>query len=509
MTTEKPQESIVDIEEEGGKVEEGGKLKDGGKVKELYLAISPNGDFVVEFVVEFALSSSESELSNLQLRMYNVVNVKDSMKKDYLDQKIDYLDPKNGLSYRKISKITASENTFTKEQFELIKSLIKSKNKLSWSVAVSDRLKSHESTEEILRLDKYGGIVKLFSKNEDNKKTDKDSQNMDKNTNEDSYQNINKYFLVILNASGIHKHHFEHLYKPTYKIQSLNHCFEQLYKHTIKIQSFYYPKRIDKALKYNKFSAEFNLKYILRCLNKHYFLVDTTNEGAQYMDLYDLKTNQLVNTFRRRNLNSLKNYILDISDNFAISHNNKLLAYKSGNQVKLYLIECGLEIASINIEDGKSVYDYFMHFFNNDERLFIYQAKNKWTIWDIFGSVQMSIKLENQLELDLKILGFLSPNDYQLERSNSFVIVVKNKEEKEFSEDKQIYDDYISDYMCLELKSDKQHLKTLSLNESFADTGNNKFFIFDLNNQKTELDSYYYIIEPWVHWLEKGAPRYS
>ncbi|CAG8816650.1 17495_t:CDS:2, partial [Dentiscutata erythropus] len=42
-------------------------VKESGRIKELYLAISPNGDFVVEFV----LLSSESKLWDLQLRMYN------------------------------------------------------------------------------------------------------------------------------------------------------------------------------------------------------------------------------------------------------------------------------------------------------------------------------------------------------------------------------------------------------------------------------------------------------
>ncbi|CAG8684884.1 10723_t:CDS:10, partial [Dentiscutata erythropus] len=253
------------------------------KVKGLYLAISPNGDFVVEFV--------------WQLRAYNVENenVKDSEKNNYLGLK-------NGLSYRKFSEFVISKNTFTDKQSELTNS----ENKLN-----------HSIEKEILSLDKYGGIVKLFSKNEDKKKSDKDSQNMDKNTNEDNYQNIDKSFLY-----------------PTIKIQSLD-----------------YPKRIRKALKYNNFSAE---------------------------------------------------------------------------------------------------------------------------------------------------RTFLDKNYYQLEQSNSFVIVVKNKEEEEmeFSEDKQIYDDLISDH-------------TYSKQKGFADTDNKKFFIFDLDNRKSELDNYYYIIEPWVRLEKGGAPRYS
>ncbi|CAG8806730.1 3723_t:CDS:1, partial [Dentiscutata erythropus] len=50
----------------------------------------------------------------------------------------DYLDLKYGLSYRKLSEIGTFKNPFTKEQSDLIKS----KKKLSWSVAVSDRLMS-------------------------------------------------------------------------------------------------------------------------------------------------------------------------------------------------------------------------------------------------------------------------------------------------------------------------------------------------------------------------------
>ncbi|CAG8851024.1 20989_t:CDS:1, partial [Racocetra persica] len=80
------------------------------------------------------------------------------------------------------------------------------------------------------------------------------------------------------------------------------------------------------------------------CLNKNYFLVDTTHDGARYIELYDLKTNHLVNTFQRQNLNQLT-FLVDITDSFAISNNDKLLAYKSKNQIKLYLIECGLELA--------------------------------------------------------------------------------------------------------------------------------------------------------------------
>ncbi|KAF0561755.1 hypothetical protein F8M41_019376 [Gigaspora margarita] len=432
--------------------------------------------------------------------MYNIENPN---KNDYLD-----LEDNDRFSYRKLSEIATSKILeFTKEQ----SNLITSENKLSWSVAVSDKLysfkKSYKSTVrllaisciskhdmtpkdhiypegskmpgfitifsinedysigEMLKLNEYGGIVKLFSKNGDNKKMNKNNQYIDnkeidfKETKENK-QNLDKFFLVILNVSGIHK----------YQFGQLNN------KHAGNIQNLKYPKRIYNAIKFNsKLSARVNMKYILKCLNKHYFLVDAKTEGVQYMELYDLKTDQLGNTFKRQNLNSL-NFIVDIPANFTISNNNKLLAYNSENQVKLYLIECGLEIASIEIKTDEMFFDgYFVHFFNDDERLLIYRSKNKWTIWDIFGSIQESIKLENQLELDLKI----------------------NEEEKEkdFSDDKRIYDDLTSDY--LKSKGDKKDFQTLSLEENFEDiTDKKKWVIFDLDHKKNELDEYYYIFEP-------------
>ncbi|CAG8475058.1 28866_t:CDS:2 [Gigaspora margarita] len=468
------QESIVDIDE------------DNGETKELYLTISPNGDFVVEFVLLQVLLPDESKLWRFKFRLYNVENPN---KNDYLD-----LEDNERFSYRKLSEIATSKILeFTKEQ----SNLITSENKLSWSVAVSDKLynfkKSYKSTVrllaisciskhdmtpkdhiysegskmpgfitifsinedysigEILKLNEYGGIVKLFSKNGDkkmnkinqyidNKETSEDNKNTDFKETKENNQNIDKFFLVILNVSGIHK----------YQFGQLNN------KHAGNIQNLKYPKRIYNAIKFNsKLSARVNMKYILKCLNKHYFLVDTKSEGVQYMELYDLKTDQLVNTFKRQNLNSL-NFIVDIPANFTISNNNKLLAYNSKNQVKLYLIECGLEIASIEIKTDEMSFDGYF-------------------------------------------------------RSNSFVIIVKNEEEKEkeFSDDKRIYDDLTSVY--LKSKGDKKDFQTLSLEENFEDiTDKKKWVIFDLDHKKNELDEYYYIFEPWLLASDKKeTPRYS
>ncbi|CAG8732836.1 22893_t:CDS:2, partial [Racocetra persica] len=349
----------------------------------LVVAISPKGDFVVE-LVGFV---SVSELSKFKF------NVKKLNKNDLKYSK--------SLSYRKLSPIHTTE--FTKDQLKFIEP----KKKLDWSIAVSDILKSetksrllaiscishHDMTPKgeeqpkgeehnvtpkgeehnmtpksedrdmtpksenyepgfvvvyfinmdyskikmtfLFNVNDYGGIVKLFSNNDNIKKID-DSNNDDikkiddsnndnikklDDSNNDNIKNIDGCILVILNVTGIYKYHFGNFDKPPDKTQMILH------------------------------------------------LVDTTQDSAPYMELYDLKTDQLVYSFQRENLN-ITNYIADIPSDFAISNNNKFLAYKSGKRIKLYLIECGLEIAFIMLEEDKPSFDdYFMLFFNNDEKL--------------------------------------------------------------------------------------------------------------------------------------------
>ncbi|RIB29258.1 hypothetical protein C2G38_2057139 [Gigaspora rosea] len=492
MSTKNPEESIVKIEEDG-------------EVKELYLAANPFGNFVVEFG---KISAEIIYLSFLKSHSYTFI--------DFNGYECSNLKAKKALSYRILSEIeTPKPKTFEFTQMQ--SDLITSKNKLSWSVAVSDKLYKHESRqstarllaisciskddmtymtygkpqnrkkitgftivffinhdnliEETLTLDNHGGQVKLFSKYEDKES----SQNADeKNIDEDNQkrktngaeQNLDRFFLIILNVSGVHKYYIKHFFKHLNKL-------------TGKIRSFEYPKRINHALKKNiRFSPQFNHKYIQKCLNLHYFLVDTTCE-----------------------------------------------AYASGYNVKLYLIDCGLEIASIKLINNVKVsadynYDYFMHFFNDDESLLIYQSKHHWAIWNFFGLEQKSIelkdhKIEHQLEFDLKMKSIFTKNCYQLERSNSFVIIVKNKEEKEetkFSKDRYISDGFISDY--LKSESVNPNFKTLSLKESFVETTieKEKHFIFDIDHKKSELDEYYQIFEPWLYTSDddvKGSPRYS
>ncbi|KAF0436920.1 transient receptor potential cation channel subfamily a member 1-like isoform x3 [Gigaspora margarita] len=460
---------------------------------EQYLDISPDGDVVIEF----ELLKNESKYI---FRLYNVKKRNKNLKNS------------DNLSYSKLTIIHTFEPfEFTKKQLELINS----KNKLSWSVAVSDK----SSTETKFRLlaiscishddmtlkikdpskkisgftivftirdngNVYGGIIKLFFKHED-------------------IQNADRCLLIILNVSGIYKFHFSQLnHKPTFRIRKLRYPRRT----TVVMEYYNYHYKNNKDSSEHKTIIDLNIEYIKACLNKHYFLADTMLEGSQYMDLYDLKTTQLVNTFQRRNLSG--SGLTYRPGFFEISKNNKLLAYKfkSAKKIKLYSVECGLELASIKIDetDQISCDYYFLHFFNDDERLLLYRmTTNEWSIWDIFGSIQESIKLENQSKFEFNLQEVEYVHTEKLKKSNSFIVTMKDNKPV-------IYDDLISDEY-LKRKVNESDLKFLSLTEIFVKKSQDKheYFIWEFN-KTSELNEYYHDIEPWLGRIgHDTGPQYS
>ncbi|CAG8789222.1 28552_t:CDS:2, partial [Gigaspora margarita] len=488
-----------------------------------YLDISPDGDVVIEF----ELLKNESKYI---FRLYNVEKPDKNLKNS------------DNLSYSKLTIIhTSKAFEFTNKQLELIK------NKLSWSVAVSDKsstepkfrllaiscishddmtLRIEDPSKKIsgftivftirdnsndtirdnsidtIRIEKisqfnqdsgnvYGGIIKLFFKHED-------------------IQNADRCLLIILNISGIYKFHFRQLnHKPTFRIRKLRYP-----RRTTVVMEYYndYHYKIYKNSSEHKKIIDLNMEYIKACLNKHYFLADTMLEGSQYMDLYDLKTTQLINTFQRRNISG--SGLTYRPGFFEISKNNKLLAYKfkSAKKIKLYSVECGLQLASIIIDetDQISCDYYFLHFFSDDERLLLYRiTTNEWSIWDIFGSIQESIKLENQSKFEFNLQEVEYVYTEKLKKSNSFIVTMKNNKPV-------IYDDLISDNYLESLKSwkrkvNKSDLKSLSLEEIFVKKSQDKheYFIWEFN-KTSELKECYHVIEPWLGRIGRDTgPQYS
>ncbi|CAG8823219.1 9050_t:CDS:2, partial [Gigaspora margarita] len=107
--------------------------------EELYLAINPKGNFVVEFVL---LKNG----GQVVFRMFKVIEKEKSNNKDHLDKDYD-----NSLSSKKLSLIKdfPKQLSFMKDQSNLIEP---KNNILSWSIAVTDKLSSHNSHVRILAI---------------------------------------------------------------------------------------------------------------------------------------------------------------------------------------------------------------------------------------------------------------------------------------------------------------------------------------------------------------------
>ncbi|CAG8570323.1 4105_t:CDS:2 [Cetraspora pellucida] len=524
MSTSRSDENKVIIEIDELEVVEF-KIENKNLLKDF--AISPKGDFVVKFMVNDEKMVNGKETFEYELQMYTV---------DGKGSKLDDLNPTDERSsYRKLTRKSA-DFKFTVKQLDWIKNERKNEKILRWSVAVSDKstsspefrllaisciniedLKSyHESLNEkksvetlnngltfvfVIEKDysispindreisfKYGGIVKLFSTN-DNTIVVKDNK-----------QNTDEHFLIILTLTGVYKYHIKNKYVN--KEQKLKYP-KRMYYAINEILNFFFwadPKGLH----------EFVLEYIYKCLNKHYLLVDTEKKGLEYTELYDLKTNQLVNTFQKQVSNRPIKF--DRPSYYAVSNSGKLLAYFSFaiNGIKIYLTECGLEIAKLvdifNKEIANQLWigkEYiFIDFFpdeNDDEKLFVYYSETKkWFVWDIFSLFRSSIKFLKGPFDEVPLKG--------AKMSNNLIVVDQNDEPK-------IYDDLIIHKYFKNLKKNaNQSWKVLSSDYFSRKDLSNK--IRDLHGKESEFKepefkNIYQKLEPWSIIEDNKHLRYS
>ncbi|CAG8497958.1 6931_t:CDS:2 [Cetraspora pellucida] len=519
MSNSESDENKVVIEVKEFKIENKDLSKD--------FAISPKGDFVVKFMVNDEERVNGEEKYDLQ--MYTV---------DGNGSKLDDFDPNDmRSSYRNLSRIPATFN-FTDKQLGWIKK--EDENILRWSVAVSDKstsspefrllaisctnLKDMKSYQESLNekqsvttLDhgltfvfviendysispikdreisfKYGGIVKLFSIT--NPIVEKDN----KRKIDNSSQSADEHFLIILTITGVYKYHIKNKYVNSK--QKLKYPKRMYYAINDILNFFFW---VDAKKLY-----EFVLGYIYKCLSKHYLLVDTEKKGLEYIELYDLKTNQLVNTFKKQVSNRPIKF--DRPSYHAVSNNGKLFAYLSFaiNGIKIYLTECGLEIAKlVDIFDKEMADDLWrgkkhivIDFFPDDndaEKLFVYCSEKKWFVWDIFSLFRSSIKLKNP--------GFKVQLNNGAKISNNLIVVDQD--------DKlNIYDDLIiRRYLKNLKKNDDQSWKELSRNYFSREDLSNK--IRDLHGKELEFSKEefkkYQNFEPWSIIKDNIDLRYS
>ncbi|CAG8823449.1 17140_t:CDS:1, partial [Dentiscutata erythropus] len=199
------------------------------------------------------------------------------------------------------------------------------------------------------------------------------------------------------------------------------------------------------------------------------------------------------------------------------SSDEKLLAYVAGQDIKIYLIENGLELSSLSCKGGSMHNVEFMKFVFNNDKLLIFKDDRTVAVWDIFNSVGESIEFE-PLEKDTTsglvkqvakiIIDPISEND-------PFLILTIRPS---FHDDKQVVWDKLELSEHLKRKGLDPNWYELDPKESIiTDTmphaygigfENSKFVLTDLENEHKRI-KFYLGIEPWaVHPAEKILDTY-
>ncbi|CAG8573658.1 20002_t:CDS:2 [Cetraspora pellucida] len=204
---------------------------------------------------------------------------------------------------------------------------------------------------------------------------------------------------------------------------------------------------------------------------------------------------------------------------FTISNDENLLAYVSGNDLKIYLLENGLELSSLSCEDG--MFDVeFMKFVLNDEKLLIFKADRTVAIWDMFNSVRESIEfipLEKSTSSGLAkqmtriVIGPRLEKSENLENKYFTILNIKpffDIDENQIAWDKLVLSDHLTrfglDSDWIELTPSDSKITNVRPNAYGIDEN-----VSLLDLKESEL-KYYQGVEPWaVHPAEKIIDPYS
>ncbi|CAG8516674.1 33587_t:CDS:2, partial [Racocetra persica] len=484
-----------------------------GQIKESALftknaAISQDESFLVIF------DSIDENYKNVTIRMYNV-NIDEAGNKD-LSNPFEPL------------KLTLNFTDEHEEQSRLMESSYFS----GWSIAESNESNEYHESFRLLALSCISdndmldmpeakkksrrGYTKVWMIGKDFKAKECSSIEINDGGIIQFISGADDFTLILLKGNGIYKHGLQYLsndMKFYHKVLPLN-----------------YPERITHALKYNCGEyvsryvtvppSDIVRKYLLRCLNRHYLLVDTSDRDPnKNIEIYDLETHQLMNVFKRYKLT------LSILDRekpgaFTVSNDEKILAYVSGNDLKIYLIENGLELSSLSCKGG--MFDVeFMKFVINDEKLLIFKANITAAVWDIFNSVRESIEfipLEKNIASGLAkhmtriVIG---PRSEKLENLDKLEEKFENKyftilnirpffDENQIAWDKLVLSEHLT---RSGLDSNWKELILSNCESNITNARPNAYAIEEdvslLDLEESEL-KYYHGTEPWaVHPAEK------
>ncbi|CAJ0849696.1 6071_t:CDS:2 [Entrophospora sp. SA101] len=216
----------------------------------------------------------------------------------------------------------------------------------------------------------------------------------------------NKTSLLITNVKGFYKS-LDNLDKPN--IYSI-----------LNLKRFLFPPKFKKDIE-TQFEQTPCLEKLLSYIYKNYFLFNQFKNRIQALELYSMLTMEAEQCFFTREELKTQKYGIPT---YAISLNNLLLAFTSGNKdIRIYSMESGLFIALKNLDDKDEF--LFLEFIHNDERLFIVTRndtnhKISIKIWDIFNSSPEDFKYEINNNIIPKKFDCLN-----IARSNGMIFFVK------------------------------------------------------------------------------------
>ncbi|CAJ0748051.1 5901_t:CDS:2, partial [Entrophospora sp. SA101] len=332
----------------------------------------------------------------------------------------------------------------------------------------------------------------------------------------------NKTSLLITNVKGFYKS-LDNLDKPN--IYSI-----------LNLKRFLFPPKFKKDIE-TQFEQTPCLEKLLSYIYKNYFLFNQFKNRIQALELYSMLTMEAEQCFFTREELKTQKYGIPT---YAISLNNLLLAFTSGNKdIRIYSMESGLFIALKNLDDKDEF--LFLEFIHNDERLFIVTRndtnhKISIKIWDIFNSSPEDFKYEINNNIIPKKFDCLN-----IARSNGMIFFVKEdgkvlnvlkniefkefkvfendddnnngiKEEKSFTVFKNFkkVDKYLNHwYYCAEDDSDKH--KIFDPFEKHSDLGGPKTLLLVDNKEKwVDVDQITPIVNNKEQWnLRVGCRKFE
>ncbi|RHZ79973.1 hypothetical protein Glove_139g215 [Diversispora epigaea] len=185
--------------------------------------------------------------------------------------------------------------------------------------------------------------------------------------------------LIIVNASGI--------FKETMKKKAR--------------KQFELPQQLS-----NHISRDFkdSLELLQTSIIKNHFIVNSFKNRQQIIEMYSLITGDLEMSFKRHEYSIVPN-IIHGSPIFAISQNEKILAFCETTSITLYLMENGLEITTKQLKCQRGIYKIAnINFIDADSKLLIVLVEKEdrlreiskhhqiFVVWDLFTTFENSVR---------------------------------------------------------------------------------------------------------------------